>query len=165
MLILILAFSLGLAILAISAMFLSHFLMMGGSFGGMGGGMITAMLGPMMLVAAAGVGIGVLVYYLLLPDIKPADIVNVPPPADYREAVLRMLKDDERRVVAILTDGGGIALQRDIQRATGFSKVKTHRVVARLAERRLIEVRPYGRTNQISLPPWLIGGTQSIRET
>lgn len=165
MLILILAFSLGLGLLSVSGMFLSHLFMMGGNFAGMGDGMIGAMLWPTVLIAALGVGIGVFLYYVLLPEIKPTNIGEGAPPADYRDAVLRMLKDDERRVVAALAEGGGTAFQRDIQRVTGFSKVKTHRVVARLAERRLIEVRPHGRTNQISLPPWLIGGTKSSGET
>lgn len=164
MLILILAFSLGLVSLSISGMFLSHFFMMGGSFGGMGTTMFAAMLWPTVLVAAIGVGVGVIVYYLLVPEIRPSRIVDASPPTDYRDAVLRMLKDDERRVVEALNSSGGTAFQRDVQRATGFSKVKTHRVIARLAERRLIEVTQAGRTNEIRLPSWLVRDAKASKE-
>jgi hypothetical protein len=161
--ILIIAFSLGLAFLSVSGMYLSHFFMMGPGFGGMGmgGSMLAGMLWPTVLIAAVGLAVGIGVYYVLVPEIRSASGIDASPPADYREAVLRMLKDDERRVVEALSGTGGEGLQRDVQRAAGFSKVKTHRVVARLAERRLVEVTPSGRTNRLRLAPWLVGGGPS----
>lgn len=77
-------------------------------------------------------------------------------PVNYRDAVLRLLKDDERQIVEALAKSGGTAYQRDLRHATGFSKVKTHRVIARLAERRLVDVTPAGKTNRIRIPSWLV---------
>jgi hypothetical protein len=148
-----------LTILFVTGMFLLGILMMGGNFGGMymamGQGMLMAMLWPSTLVAVVAAAIGVAVYNLLVPKIDSTKITEAPP-VNYREAVLRLLKDDERQVVQALTRSGGTEFQRDLQRATGFSKVKTHRVIARLAERRLVEVTPAGKTNQIRIPSWLI---------
>jgi hypothetical protein len=141
-------------------MFLSGILMMNGNFTGMfmvmGQGMLLAMLWPSVLVALVAAAISVAVYNLLVPKIDSTKIIEVPP-VNYREAVLRLLKDDERQVVQALTRSGGTEFQRDLQRVTGFSKVKTHRVIARLAERRLVEVTPSGKTNRIRIPSWLVG--------
>ncbi|MGO9644499.1 MAG: helix-turn-helix transcriptional regulator [Candidatus Bathyarchaeia archaeon] len=157
--IVILAFAFGLTVLVAVGMFLSGFLMMDGNFGGigmmMGSGMLAAMLWPTVLIAIAAAPI-IVGYDLLVPKISPRRISEAAP-VDYRDAVLRLLKDDERSLIEALTRSGGTAFQRDLQHAIGFSKVKTHRVIARLAERRLVEVTPVGKTNRIHMPAWLVG--------
>jgi hypothetical protein len=162
LLIRILGVALGLTFLLVLAMFLSSFLMMSGNIGGMGmmgPSMFTAMLWPSILVAVIVAVVGVAAYNLLLPKINPTRI-SEEAPANYRDAVLRLLKDDERQFVEVLTKNGGTAFQRDLQHATGFSKVKTHRVIARLAERRLVAITPAGKTNQIRIPSWLLGDNE-----
>jgi uncharacterized membrane protein len=161
--IMILAIALGVTVLAISAMYLSGFLIMDENFGSMsqmmGPSMFAAMLWPTILVAVTVATIVVVAYALLVPKINPTRISEAAP-VDYRDAVLKLLKDDERSLVEALTRSGGTAFQRDIQHAIGFSKVKTHRVIARLAERRLVEVTHAGKTNQIRIPSWLVGGIE-----
>jgi len=110
---------------------------------------------PLLVVAFVLAG-----YRLLLPQIDRTGM-NETAPTNYRDAVLRLLKDDERKLVEALAKSGGVAYQRDLQYAIGFSKVKTHRVIARLAERRLVEVTPAGKTNQIRIPTWLVEETKS----
>lgn len=122
--------------------------------------MFPAMFWASLVFTLVAVGVGVVGYNLLLPKINPARM-NETTPVDYRDAVLRLLKDDERQVVEALARSGGVAYQRDLQHAIGFSKVKTHRVIARLAERRLVDVTPAGKTNQIRIPSWLVGDTSS----
>lgn len=70
--------------------------------------------------------------------------------------LFQILKEDERSVLAALTDAGGYSSQREISRMTGLSRLKTHRVVMRLKERGLVKAERQGRTSQVSLPPWLI---------
>lgn len=156
----ILIVALGLTFVFALAVLLSGFLMMDGNFASMwmmmGPSMFAAMLWPSVLVTITTATVGVVAYNLLLPKINPTKISETTP-VDYRDAVLRLLKEDERQVVDALTTNGGAALQRDIQHAIGFSKVKTHRVIARLADRRLVEVTPAGKTNQIRIPAWLVG--------
>lgn len=124
--------------------------------------MFAAMLWPSVLVAVIAAVIGVVAYNLLLPKINPTRISEAAP-VNYRDAVLRLLKDDERQVVEALTESGGTAFQRDLQHVTGFSKVKTHRVIARLAERRLVEVTRTGKTNRIRIPSWLLSESEISR--
>jgi uncharacterized membrane protein len=38
-----------------------------------------------------------------------------------------------------------------------MSRLKTHRIVARLEERNLVVVAKFGNTNEVSLAPWLVG--------
>jgi hypothetical protein len=147
-----------LTLLVVLGTFLSHVESMG-----MGPGIFAAMLWPGVLMAVIVAGLGVVAYNLLLPKINPTKISEAAP-LNYRDAVLRLLKDDERQVVEALTKNGGTAYQRDIQYATGFSKVKTHRVIVRLAERRLVEVTRAGKTNRIRIPSWLLSESEISRD-
>jgi len=160
----ILAVALGFAFFFLLGIFLSGSLAMTGNFGGMGmmrgPWMFAPMLWPSLIVAVILATVGVAAHKLLLPKINPWSISETAP-VDYRDAVLRLLKDDERQVVEALANSGGVAYQRDLQHATGLSKVKTHRVIARLAERRLVNVTRAGKTNQIRIPSWLVGDTSS----
>lgn len=71
------------------------------------------------------------------------------------DIISRFLKPDEQKVVETLRQAGGSLLQKEIARQTGFTRLKTHRILARLAERQVIEVEWAGNTNKITLPRWL----------
>lgn len=71
------------------------------------------------------------------------------------EAVYQVLLRDERKIIDVLVKEGGSTTQRKLSRLTGLSRVKTHRVVYRLAEKNIIAVKPAGRTNRITLKKWL----------
>ncbi len=71
------------------------------------------------------------------------------------ELLLQVLKEDERRVLTVITESGGHATQREISRITNLSRLKTHRVVMRLKERGLVDAERHGRFSDVSLPPWL----------
>jgi len=72
------------------------------------------------------------------------------------EAVYNSLMPDEKKVVDCLVRKGGRCLQRDITRETGFTRLKTHRVVSRLEQRKVVTVTPGGKTNVVELAPWVI---------
>jgi len=72
------------------------------------------------------------------------------------DAVLRVLKDDEKKVIETLVSEGGTMLQKDIRWKTGFSRVKTHRILHRLAERGLVTAEKHYNTNKIKLADWLM---------
>jgi uncharacterized membrane protein len=69
--------------------------------------------------------------------------------------VLKVLREDERKVVETIMKAGGNMLQKDIARVTGFSRVKTHRVLYRLSKRGVVTAEKYYNTYQISLADWL----------
>jgi len=101
--------------------------------------------------------VGLLAYLALFPEIeqKPSTETALPKEQQTRTAVLRVLKDDEKKVVELLINAGGTMLQRDIARKTGFSRVKTHRILYRLSTRGIVTAKKYYNTYQITLAEWL----------
>ncbi|MGF3521883.1 MAG: helix-turn-helix transcriptional regulator [Candidatus Bathyarchaeia archaeon] len=119
----------------------------------------------LILVGVAVVGIVGMVYFFLFPEIRPTP-VNVPPlaggslqaPANVvsaYESVLKTLHPNERKVVEVLRSHGGKYLQKYIRSETGFSRLQTHRILARLAERGVVLLEKTGNTNMVLLADWL----------
>ncbi len=73
-----------------------------------------------------------------------------------RELALQFLDADERRVVEALLEAKGSMLQKEISWKTGFSRVKTHRVLTRLIRRGVVSAEKYYNTNKITLTDTLL---------
>jgi hypothetical protein len=71
------------------------------------------------------------------------------------ESVVKTLTDEERRVIEVLKVHDGKYLQKYIRKEAGLSRLKTHRILARFAERGLVTLEKTGNTNQVSLASWL----------
>lgn len=121
-----------------------------------------------LLVGVVIISIGGLAYYSILPEIKARSetIVHgaVPRVGIENEedasctplvSVSKTLTEDERKVVDILSAHDGKYLQKYIRREAGLSRLQTHRIVARLAERGIVELEKNGNTNQVLLADWL----------
>lgn len=147
--------------------FLPHQLMMG-SMGrmmgeGSGFGVMPGFFWPTLFTASAAAVIVAAAYAIAYPSIKYStnssreDALPTAASAsvDPMEIVMRVVRPDERRALEILRSSGGTCLQKDITYKSGLSKLKTHRIVARLAERGIVEVRKVGKTNEITVPAWL----------
>lgn len=67
------------------------------------------------------------------------------------KVVIPLLKEDEKRIIDILTERKGKAIQRILVRESDFSKAKVSRLVASLKERGVVDVEHLGRTNRITL--------------
>ncbi|TET26339.1 MAG: hypothetical protein E3J73_04740 [Candidatus Bathyarchaeum sp.] len=105
--------------------------------------------------------IGVVTYLIMFPEIVLEDEkFNGEDgfPASF-EGAMKVLREDEKEVCMAIWKEGGTALQKDVRWATGLSKVKTHRVVTRLASRGVITVRKEGNRNTLSLASWLYKNT------
>ena len=72
------------------------------------------------------------------------------------DVTIRLLHDDERRVVEALSKAGGSMLQKDISYELKLSRVKTHRVLVGLIERGVVKAEKHYNTNMITLSDWLI---------
>jgi len=72
--------------------------------------------------------------------------------------VMKTLKPEERSIVNVLDAHGGTYLQKYITKESGLSRLKTHRVVAALSERGIVQVERYGNTNQVRLAKWFHDG-------
>lgn len=75
-------------------------------------------------------------------------------PSSSIDVIMRILKPEELRVINVIRDAGGMIRQSDITRHTNFSRLKVHRIIARLAERGIIRVERSGKTNNIYLAEW-----------
>jgi uncharacterized membrane protein len=104
-------------------------------------------------VLASMVGV---IYFLVLPEMK--NYYESDPGREAGAMVLRTLKPDERKVVGVLKVHGGTYMQKFITQETGLSRLKTHRVVATLAERGIVHVERRGNTNEVSLAKWFLDG-------
>ncbi len=140
--------------------------MMGGR---LGGEMMNFFWPSMMTVSIVIVAV-VVAYVIAFPAIRysaaseqeePSQTMSVST-LDPMDVVMRVAKPDERAALEVLKGNGGVCLQKDITYKTGLSKLKTHRIVARLAERGIVQVKRVGKTNEISVPSWLKAQGSSV---
>jgi len=153
-------------IVAFAVSFLGFlFFVFEGDFGGRGRGMgaefprsfwLVLFIVPLFFV------VGVLGYTLVFPELgdekskqKPSSVPTVEKGESVLSGILRVLNDDEKKIVETLVVEGGTMLQKDIRWKTGFSRVKTHRVLFRLAKRGIVTAEKYYNTNKIKLADWL----------
>jgi uncharacterized membrane protein len=148
---------------------------MGGMMGGQGANNVPAatVQNPVpayfgvAFVALVGVtifGVGGLAYFAAFPEIRAgatAKTVVAEPsqsavaPVNAYDSVLKTLNDEERKVVEVLNTHDGKYLQKYIRKEAGLSRLKTHRIVARLAERGIVSLEKTGNTNRVFLENWL----------
>jgi uncharacterized membrane protein len=136
-----------------------------GGFGGRGRGMgaeVPRSFWLVLFVVPLVVVVAVLGYALVFPELsekkpeeKPSSVPAVEKRGSALDAVLRVLNEDERKVIETLVAEGGMMLQKDIRWKTGLSRVKTHRVLFRLAKRGIVSAEKYYNTNKIVLADWL----------
>jgi len=176
------------AILSAIGTFLPHQFMMSGMQGMMGTGrpegspqgVLWMYFWPSMLTISAFAMVIVVSYLVAFPNIRYVEAADTrklnrtssppiepqlkPPANSYNslDIVMRVMKPDERAAMEVLKNSGGTCLQKDITFKAGLSKLRTHRVVARLAERGIIQVRKIGKTNEITLPSWLSGSSDRV---
>ena len=130
-----------------------------------GSGFASVSIYTQVIPTAAMIGmLALFIYYTALPEIpnipvqradagRSSDKENERQVAQVKsvDESLRFLDADERRVCEILREAGGNLLQKEIAWKTGYSKVKTHRIVYRLVKRGAVNVEKYYNTNKVSL--------------
>jgi hypothetical protein len=132
---------------------------------------------PAGLIGFVAIGIIGLAFYIAFPEIKPtttldekgkmnpvsSDVPKAPvakivspnaPPSPY-ESVSKTLTNEERRVLDVLVTHQGRYLQKYIRKEAGLSRLKTHRIIARFAERGIVTLKHSGNTNEVVLSDWL----------
>src|SRR5207245_8149970 len=102
-------------------------------------------------VLASMVGV---IYFLVLPEMKNYYAAGNGNGKENTAIVLRTLKPEERCIVNVLDVNGGTYLQKYITKEAGLSRLNTHRVVAALSERGIVQVEKYGNTTQVRLAKW-----------
>jgi len=62
-----------------------------------------------------------------------------------------LLSPDEKLIMEELKKAGGELTQKNLTEITGYSRVKTHRVIQKLEEKKIVRKIPNGQTNKIIL--------------
>jgi uncharacterized membrane protein len=99
-----------------------------------------------------------IIYFLVLPEIKEYYAPGNGNGKENTTMVMKTLKPEERSIVNVLDAHGGTYLQKYITKEAGLSRLKTHRIVATLSERGIVQVEKHGNTNQVSLAKWFHEG-------
>lgn len=95
----------------------------------------------------SGIVIGTVVFFFMTSKLenKAKDLEGI------TNALLQFLNKEEKAVVQKIIEGKGKVFQSEISRIEGIGKLKSHRIVQRLADRKVIEIERHGKTNIIKL--------------
>ena len=157
----------------------------GGMGGMMGGGNSASTVSYFWLIPAALIAIGVVsgvgvAFYFAFPEIRTVKETGYVPKvetsspispvstsaltkaevtsqagADSYELIARTMTPDEKKVLDALNAHNGKYLQKYIRNETGLSRLQTHRIVARFADRGIVTVKQVGNTNEVLISDWL----------
>jgi uncharacterized membrane protein len=87
---------------------------------------------------------------------EPVSAVSGPSaPLNPYESVSKTLTPEEHKVLDVLVAHKGRYLQKYIRKEAGLSRLKTHRIIARFAERGIVKLKHSGNTNEVALSDWL----------
>ena len=96
-------------------------------------------------------------------NISPASaapvVSNVSAAPNSCEVLLKTMTPEEQKVLNVLINHQGKYLQKYVVKEAGLSRLKTHRVVARFAQRGIVTVNEFGNTNEIVLSDWVKGSS------
>ena len=123
---------------------------------------VLSLIGFAALIGVALTGVVGGVFFLKVPKIgivEPKVISSVSSLSQEAvtpyESVSKTLTVEERTVLDVLVSHDGKYLQKYIRAETGLSRLKTHRIVSRLAERGIVTLEKSGNTNEVYLSSWL----------
>jgi hypothetical protein len=156
-----------------------------GNYGGMGGMMGSGTgttssylwLIPVALIAIVAVSVIGVVFYLAFPQLRyvkrtcelssvnnvamgsaksdsgPVGSTSVEP--NTCGVVLKTMTPEEQKVLNVLVAHQGKYLQKYVSKEAGLSRLKTHRIVARFAQRGIVTVKEFGNTNEVVVSDWV----------
>ena len=135
----------------------------------MGGGMMGGTSDPslgyfgilfIILIAVVFVSVVGIIYFLLLPEFKIGQTkthinkeFSKKPKAI--ESIRKTLNNDEKKILEVLENHNGKYLQKYLGKEAGLSRLKTHRILVRFAERGIVTLEKKGNTNEVKLEEWL----------
>ena len=114
-----------------------------------------------ILIAAVVVSFAVLIYFLLFPELKidqsktRGNRLKNERKLQPIESIRKTLKSDEIKILEVLENHNGKYLQKYLGKEAGISRLKTHRILARFAERGIVTLEKKGNTNEVKLEDWL----------
>ena len=106
---------------------------------------LEAMLG----MAMGGIVIGASSFYLLDRELKETKVSL----QTNTQLILSLLAPEEKAFIQFLVDRKGEAFQSELGKLPGMNRLKAHRIVRRLADRKIIQVESFGKVNRVKLTP------------
>ena len=71
------------------------------------------------------------------------------------DVLLKTMTPDEKKVMDVLVAHQGKYLQKYVVKEAGLTRLKTHRIIARFAQRGIVTVTEFGNTNEIVVSDWV----------
>ena len=81
--------------------------------------------------------------------------VELPNVSNNCDVILKTMTPEEKKVLNVLVAHQGKYLQKYVVKESGLSRLKTHRIVARFAQRGIVTVNEFGNTNEIVVSDWV----------
>jgi uncharacterized membrane protein len=158
--------------------------MMGNSNGTAGGSNLWIIPAALITVSLAAI-IGVAFYFFfpelryikgssctpqktepILSQVKTADVAaavplasssasSKPTASNICDVLLKTMTPEDQKVLNVLLSHQGRYLQKYVVKEAGLSRLKTHRIIARFAQRGIVTVKEFGNTNEILLSNWV----------
>ena len=156
-----------------------------GKYGGMGGMMGNSngttnsylWLVPAALISVVAVSVIGVAFYLAFPQLRyvrrtcelpnaksvsaepvKSDaglVVNSAVEANTCGVLLKTMTPEEQKVLNVLVAHQGKYLQKYVVKEAELSRLKTHRIIARFAQRGIVTVKEFGNTNEVLLSEWV----------
>ncbi len=101
----------------------------------------------MVLIGLLGIGIGMASSYLLSKELQASHETVQSQSA----LLLSFLTPLEKECVLFLVQNNGETFQSDLSRLSGMTRLKAHRIVSKLHERKIIHISSHGKANKIVL--------------
>lgn len=106
----------------------------------------------MLFVALSGLAIGAAGIFIFSSELqKTTNSLKT-----NTELLLSFLSQEERQAVQLIIDKGGSAFQPDIAKMHGMTRLKAHRIITRLSDRKILNVHSYGKINMVTLSPVIL---------
>jgi hypothetical protein len=108
----------------------------------------------MVLIGLVGIGIGAASFYLLAREIEGKDMAI----QSQSQLLLSFLTPLEKECVLFLVKNHGECFQSDLSHLPGMTRLKAHRMVGRLHERKIVHLSSHGKANKLVLAEeWMKG--------
>jgi uncharacterized membrane protein len=120
---------------------------------------------PTLFLAIMILGIVGLIYFSIVPEIKLFPQLSGNLESQKSNSVIRSsrlstvkstMKPEEKKVLEILSAKGGKYLQKHISKEANLSRLKTHRIISRFADRGIVTVRQFGNTKEVAISDWIL---------
>ncbi|MFH1095463.1 MAG: hypothetical protein V1728_04565, partial [Candidatus Micrarchaeota archaeon] len=101
----------------------------------------------MILVSVLGIVVGASMYFLMSGQVQ----VKTREATGNAKLLLSFLSTEEKAVVEFLLSNEGHTTQAQVSRLEDMTRLKAHRTVLRLAEKKIVRIEKLGKTNQLWL--------------